>query len=149
MAEQTRMVAMIRRLLGWGLRLGARSAANATLADAIPRISPQGYIQVFNVTLPTTVYVRASHCRVTVRREAAAKVVLQASMHRAFGLELAAEQDNAGVYVVAKQKTVVGKLSRADFTIIVPAQCSLVFHLTPGDVVFQDIDGMMELPPQA
>jgi hypothetical protein len=86
---------------------------------------------------------------VAIQRGAAPKVILRADMRRAFGLELAAEQDDAGVYIVAKQKRVVGKLSRADFSLTVPADCHLVFHLTPGDVVLEDIDGMMELPPIA
>jgi hypothetical protein len=69
-------------------------------------------------------------------------------MIRAFGLELVAEQDEAGVYVVARQKAVVGKLSRADFTLTVPTDCHLVFHLTPGDIVFEQLNGMLELPPR-
>jgi hypothetical protein len=68
-------------------------------------------------------------------------------MYRAFGLELVAEQDDAGVYIVARRKPVVGKLSRTDFTITVPFESHLVFHLTPGDIVLQDVHGMMELPP--
>ena len=51
-----------------------------------------------------------------------------------------------GVYIVARQKPVVGKLSRAEFSITVPEETHLVFRLTPGDVVLNDLNGMLELP---
>ena len=152
---------MIRRLMGWtlrhsgrvavdaALRFGGRSAVDTALgaaAEAVPVTSPRSLTQVFNVTPPITVYVRASHCRVTVRRASAAKVTLEANLYRSFGVGLAAEQDSAGVYIVAKRKPVVGTVSRADFTITVPPDCHLAFHLTPGDVMFEDIDGMLDLP---
>lgn len=152
---------MLRRLMGWmlrhsgrtavdaALRFGGRSAVDTALgavAEAVPVTSPRSLTQVFNVTSPITVYVRASHCRVTVRRASAAKVTLEANLYRSFGVELTAEQDSAGVYIVAKRRPVVGTVSRADFTITVPPDCHLAFHLTPGDVVFEDLDGIMELP---
>lgn len=132
------------------LRFGARSAVDTALSaavSAVPKSTQQTHTQVFNVKQPVTVYVRGGNCRVAVRREDTTKVTIQASMYRAFGLELAAEQDDVGVYIVARRKPVVGKLSRTDFTIIVPFESHLVFHLTPGDIVLQDVDGMMELPP--
>lgn len=143
-----------RRIARWAvntaLRLGARSAVDTALStavSAVPKSTQQTHTQVFNVKSPVTIYVRGGNCRVAVRREVTAKVTVQSSMYRAFGLELVAEQDEAGVYIVARRKPVVGKLSRTDFTIIVPMESHLVFHLTPGDIVLQDIDGMMELPP--
>jgi hypothetical protein len=153
---------MIRRLFNWMLRLGGRSAMGAALrlgsrsaidtalsaaVDVVPKAGQQSYTQVFNVQPPITVYIRGSHCRVTVRRAPDPKVILQANTYRAFGLELAAEQDHAGVYIVAKRKPVVGQISRADFTVTVPPESHLTLNLTPGDVVLQDIDGMLEFPP--
>jgi hypothetical protein len=152
---------MIGRLMNWILRVSRRSAfdsllrfggrsavdtALGTAIDAVPKPAKQSYTQVFNVTLPLTVYVRGSHCCVKVRRDDTLKVILEADMYRAFGLELAAEQDEAGVYIVAKRKPVVGQLSRADFTLTVPAASHLVCHLTPGDVVLEDINGLVEFP---
>jgi hypothetical protein len=152
---------MLRRVVSWAfrqsrdaaidaaLRFGRRSAVDTALgvaAEAVPVTSPRSLTQVFNVKPPITVYVRASHCRVTVRRAAAPRVTLEANLYRAFGVDLAAEQDDAGVYIVAKRKPVMGTVSRTDFTITVPSECHLAFRLTPGDVVFEDINGIMELP---
>jgi hypothetical protein len=138
-------------MIQWGLRLGSRRDVVSAISTATNAVTntvdrPQSHTQIFNVKPPITVYVRGSNCRVTVQRSTDPKVILRTDMRRSFGLELAAEQDDAGIYIVAKQKRVVGALSRADFAVAVPAECHLVFHLTPGDVVLEDIDGMVELP---
>lgn len=145
---------IMRGLLRLGLRYGGKSAASTAASTALgaavgvlPKTTHRSHTQVFNVKPPITIYVRGTNCRVSIHHEPGTKVILYANMYRAFGLELASEQDEAGVYIVAKQKRVVGKLSRADFTLTVPPESHLVFHLTPGDVVLQDIDGMIEFPP--
>lgn len=136
----------LRLMMGWAVRLGGPTAVSA-VTEAVPRVSQRMETQMFMVNPPVTVYVRGSHCRVSVQRHAAPKVIVRAAMQAAFGLELVGEQDEAGVYIVARRKPVMGQLSRADFSITVPGDTALVFHLTPGDVVIEDVDGMLELPP--
>ena len=138
----------MRRVLRFGGRAAIDSAVGVAL-EAVPRSAPQTYTQVFAIKPPVTVYVRASHCRVMVRRDAAPKVILQSNVVRAFGLEFATEQDDAGVYIVVKRKPVVGQLSRADFSLTLPPDCDLALNLTPGEVVLQDVDGLIELPVAA
>jgi hypothetical protein len=155
------MVSAMRRLTGWvlrqggraavdtALRMGGRSAVDSALgaaAEVVPKTSQRSHLQVFNVTSPVTVYVRASHCRVIVRSEKAAKVILEANLYRAFGVEMVAEQDAAGVYIVIRRKPVVGTISRATLTLTVPPEAFLALHLTPGEIVFENIDGMIKLP---
>jgi hypothetical protein len=138
-----------RTVLDSAIRLGSRTALDTALntaADIIPITDTHTYMQVFSVTKPLTVYVRASHCRVTICRKASDRVILQAQMYRSFGLEFATEQDDVGVYIVAKRKPVVGTLSRAEFTLTVPFESHLVFNLTPGEVLLLDVDGLVELP---
>ncbi len=131
------------------LRSGQRSVLDAALGvatNALPGTAERIHTQVFNVTSPVTVYLRASHCRVTVRRAAAAKIILEANLQRALGIEFAAEQDQAGIYIIARRKPVVGTVARAEFTLTIPADTHLAFHLTPGDIVFENVDGIAELP---
>ena len=142
------MIRTLRWIVTLALRWGGVTAAERTVrmaTSALPDVN-RSQTQVFNISGPTTVYVRGSHFRVTVKRGEEHKVIVQASLVRAFGLELVAEQDDVGVYIVARQKPVVGVLSRAEFSITVPAETYLVFRLTPGDVILNDLDGMLELP---
>ncbi|NLE50510.1 MAG: hypothetical protein GX613_03830 [Chloroflexi bacterium] len=143
------MIRTVRWLISVALRWGGVTAAERTLRVAtstLPDRVNRAQTQVFNISGSTTVYVRGSNCRVTVTRGDARRVIVEANLVRAFGLDLVAEQDDAGVYIVARQKPVVGKLSRAEFSITVPEETHLVFRLTPGDVVLNDLNGMLELP---
>lgn len=152
---------MIRRLMSWTIRQGSRlfvgglwrlgrqaalDSALGTAVDRVPKTTQRAYRQVFNISTPTTVYVRGSHCQVTVQHGPAAKVTLDANLHRAFGVELVAEQDEAGIYIIARRKAVVGQVTRVDLILTVPADCHLAFHLTPGEVTLAAIDGVLELP---
>ncbi|MBN1563617.1 MAG: hypothetical protein JXA10_07255 [Anaerolineae bacterium] len=149
---------MIRRALGWVInravfntiwRFGGERAMNSALgaaADVVPKTTQRSHRQIFNVTAPPTIYVRGSHCNVTIQHHADPKVILDVNLHRAFGVELVAEQDDAGIYIVAKRKAVVGKVTRADLTLTIPSDSHLALHLTPGEVTFTGIDGMIELP---
>lgn len=50
------------------------------------------------------------------------------------------------MYIVARRKPVVGTISSARFTLIVPPEANLVFHLTPGTVRIDNIDGKLVIP---
>lgn len=143
---------MGRPLLRAGLNTLRRTAIDTALGaavEAVPRPVQRSQVQVFNVVPPVTVYIRASNCRVAVRRTTESKVTLEAHLASAFGLELATEQDDAGVYIIAHRKPVVGQIGHVNLTVTVPADCHLAFHVTPGDIVLEGIDGMLELPPDA
>src|SRR5215207_4091251 len=103
-------MAMFRKILGTVVRRGMESAVVAT-AETAASATSKSFMQHFQVTLPTTVYVRASQCEVTVRHRVGTQVELAANLRASFGWELVAEQDDAGIYIVAKRKPVVGKLS--------------------------------------
>lgn len=139
---------MYRRILGFLLRQGLRTALDTTTAAASQATS-ESFRQIFNVRLPCTVYVRAAHCQVDVLRQSGERererVELYATLRAAFGWEFSTDQDDAGVYIVAKRKPVVGALADARFTLMVPAGAHLVLHLTPGSVHLIDFDGKITL----
>lgn len=160
---------LLRQAVHWTMRLSGRRAVHTTLrflgasaldravqlggqtaldraATVLPLNQQQSLTHVFTVKPGHTVYVRASHCRVLVQRHAEPRVSIQSTMVRSFGLELAAEQDDNGVYVVARRKPVVGQVAGIELTLTVPDDCHLAFNLTPGDVVLRGIDGVIELP---
>jgi hypothetical protein len=137
-----------RRIIGFLLKRGLQTALDTTAAAASQATS-ESFRQIFNVQLPCTVYVRAAHCTVDVRRQAAERererVELHATLRAAFGWEFSTDQDDAGVYIVAKRKPVVGALADARFSLNVPTGAHLVLHLTPGSVHLIDFDGKITL----
>lgn len=111
------------------------------------KLRPRTLLRVFPVRPPVTVFVRASQCQVTVHYHDLDHVELHASLYAGFGMRLVVEQDEAGVYVVARRRRLLGLLSRCEFTITVPTYCHLAFNLTPGTVRLQDLNGPLEIPP--
>ncbi len=137
---------MLRRVGNWALRRGARAAIE-TASEVAPKIANEAHRQIFEVTLPVTVFIHAAHSRVTVRRRAGTHIQLDAALRAAFGWQLVAEQDDAGVYIVARRKRVVGALSSADFTITIPPEARLQVQLNPGALILEDVDGTLDIPP--
>lgn len=136
-----------RTILDVLLRHGGRTVVESALesaAGAVPR-GEQAFVQVFPVTTPLTVYVRASHCHLTIRQHQLPRVELNASLGRAFGVDLTTEQDEAGIYIIARRKPVVGTVARLDLTLTLPPAVRLAFHLTPGDVTFAGIHGLADV----
>lgn len=114
---------------------------------ALPRMTQSRRVAAYEVSGPSTVYVRASHCRVTVQRVLEPRVQIDCELRQAFGWEWVTERDDAGIYVVLKRKPVVGALSSAVLTLLVPADAYLVFHLTPGSVQLADFEGRLSVEP--
>ncbi|MEP7285586.1 MAG: hypothetical protein ABI947_07450 [Chloroflexota bacterium] len=136
---------MFRHILKTALQNSVESAIVATAETAVSTTTRK-FVQAFEIMLPTTVFVRASQCDVIVRHWPDLRVELSANLRASFGWDLVAEQDDAGIYIVAKRKLIVGQLSTAHFTLTVPPQVNLVFHLTPGTVRLMDINGKITVP---
>lgn len=132
--------ALVRRGLETAFQITTNAAATATA---------KAFRQVFDVELPVTVYIRASNANVTLRKRSGNQVELEANLQASFGWEFVTDQDEAGVYIVARRKPIVGALSQASFVLIAPPEANLVFHLTPGSVHLTDVDGKFSLPGTA
>lgn len=128
---------LLRRGLETAAQLGVDAAATAT---------SKSFIQRFAVHPPVTVFVRGSNVTVRVIYQPGSTVELNANLRASFGWEFVADQDEAGVYIVAKRKLLVGTLSTASFTIITPPEANLVLHLTPGTVQVADLNGKLTIP---
>ncbi len=127
-----------------------RTAAQQALQEGRQRFNAQlwrTHISVFKVEAPLTVYIRASQCRVVLRYHALDQVELHARLYYAFGLQFVTEQDDAGVYIVAMRRRVLGRLSRAEFMLRVPGYTNLSFNLTPGAILVDELAGRVNLPP--
>ncbi|NPV67931.1 MAG: hypothetical protein HPY64_12360 [Anaerolineae bacterium] len=112
---------------------------------ALPRVAHQRRVAAYEVRGPVTVYIRADHSRVTVRRTLQPHVQIVGELRQAFGWEWVTERDEAGIYVVLKRRPLVGALASADLTLIVPPDAYLVFHLTPGSVHLDDFVGRLSV----
>ncbi|MBZ0308479.1 MAG: hypothetical protein K8I82_20605, partial [Anaerolineae bacterium] len=114
------------------------------------RIAASGnrsHLRVFKVDAPVTIFVRGTKCKVTVQYHELEQVELHAHLYNAFGLQFVTEQDDAGVYIVAKRRRFLGWISRAEFVLRVPAYANLAFNVTPGTVQLEQVTGVVNISP--
>ena len=101
----------------------------------------------WQIQLPNTVYIQAEHARIRIapheRMEVLAKIELQAP----FGWQLAAEQDAAGVYIIARRKALIGKIGRGQFDIKMPRGLHLSLKLENCQLCLDDWARQLDIPP--
>ncbi|MFN7210088.1 MAG: hypothetical protein ACK4P1_06815 [Aggregatilineales bacterium] len=138
----------LRRLRNALLQQGLRSVLNFG-AEAAASATAKHFRQVFSAQPPLTVYVRGSQVAVHVQRGAPQSVVLEADLHASFGWEFLTDQDEQGVYIVARRKPVLGALSWASLSLTLPIYAHLALHLTPGSLHLTHLEGTLTLPAQS
>lgn len=101
----------------------------------------------FNVSGPITFYLQSENAQVQVFRWALARVEVTAQLQVPFGWRIATDQDDAGVYLVARRRMVVGAASSAVFNVTVPHDAFLLLKLANGRVILEHVDGVLHIPP--
>ena len=101
----------------------------------------------WEVTTPSTFFLQAEYADIRLsthdRLEVLAKVELQAG----FGWQLATDQDEAGVYVIARRKPLIGSIGRAKFDITLPQDLHVSLKLEHCQLCLDDLNTTLEFPP--
>lgn len=116
-------------------------------AATFTEIADKKQTLVYTVNAPATLYLQTETADLRLRRWAEPRIEVTIKLQVALGWRYAAEQDDAGVYIVTKRRPVVGGLSRAAFEIAVPQDTHLLLRLTQCTVNFAIQEGLLELAP--
>lgn len=101
----------------------------------------------FSANSPITFYLRAENAAVRIVRWDRPAIEVSVTFHGVFGWRIATDQDEAGVYMAAGRRPVVGKLSRADFVVRVPNTTYLVLNLISSDLILEEVNETVRLEP--
>lgn len=96
---------------------------------------------------PITFYLQAEKCEVRVHRWHKPLVEVTARLQAAFGWRIATDQDDAGVYIAARRRIVVGGLSTALFEAFVPFDAYLMLKLSESGVYMGNVEGTLHIAP--
>lgn len=132
--------------MGPGQRLNALWQVVNTAAK-MTELTQQSRTYHFAVSQPITFYLQAENAEVRVGRWDMAQIKVTVRLRAAFGWRVATDQDEAGVYVVAKGRTMMGGLLRARFDVLVPENVYVMLKLESSRIVLENVDGTLELPP--
>lgn len=78
-------------------------------------------------------------------RQIAAKIELQAG----FSWQLVTDQDEAGVYIIARRKSLIGSMSRGRFDIALPRDAHISLKLEHCQLCLADLHTALDLKPFA
>jgi hypothetical protein len=115
--------------------------------SAVTDLTRHSQTYYFGVRPATTFYLQTEAAEVRVFRWSPLKIEVTAQLQASFGWRVATDQDDAGVYVVARRRPVVGNLSSAVFKIYVPEDAYLVLKLDDCRLIQEHLDGTLHLPP--
>ncbi|MFN8530988.1 MAG: hypothetical protein U0670_20480 [Anaerolineae bacterium] len=105
----------------------------------------------FAVQPNTTVYLHTMQSEVFFARHDQPQVEVIVKLGAPFAWRIATDQDEAGVYVVARRKPVVGHLAgalaSAVFLLTVPLESHLILKLENVRLSLQDLTGDFEFAP--
>lgn len=100
----------------------------------------------FVVAPHSTLYLHTESAHISLQRSDNPELLIQTELQGGFGWRVATEQDELGVYVVAKRRAVVGGLSSARFSITAPHTLQLAFKLEQCHLELRDLTGFIRLP---
>lgn len=101
----------------------------------------------FPVTKPVTFFLQSENVTVRVTRWSQPFIEVTIRLQAAFGWRVATDQDDAGVYIVAKRRAVVGSIASGSFEVSVPLDTYLTLKLENGSVQLDNLNGTLNLPP--
>lgn len=116
----------------------------ANTASALAEIARKSQLYTFKVSAPITFYMQAEAAQVRIARWEQARLEISAQLRVPMGWRVVTDQDDAGVYCVARRRPVVGGLAGAKFTITVPRDTYLLLKLADCDLRLDGVNGTFE-----
>jgi hypothetical protein len=116
-------------------------------AAAVSEIALKAQTHRFGVPGPVTLYAHLEGAEVSVERRALPYLEVAVQLQAPFAWRVAFDQDEAGVYVVARRRPVVGDLGGGSFKLIVRPDTYLQLRLEGCKLVLHDLHTTLELPP--
>lgn len=116
-------------------------------ASSVRDMTQQSKTYHFKVAPPITFYLQTEHAEIRVSRWLQPEIEVTVKLIASFGWRVAAEQDEAGVYVAAKRLPVIGAMGSASFEVMLPSDTYLIFRLEGCALRLEDLTGEIHVPP--
>ncbi len=102
----------------------------------------------FAVRPEMTFYLHIADAEVELIRWERPMIEMTVKLDAVFGWQMAVDQDEAGVYVVARRRPIIGEIAYGRFEVRCPRDIYNVFKLEACKLILHDVTGEFHLPPQ-
>ncbi len=120
-------------------------AANLLNAARELAVETQGF--QWDITTPNTLFVQAEQSNIRLALHDQPQILAKVELRSGFGWQMTTDQDDAGVYIVAKRKPVIGSIARGKFHFTLPRGVHISLKLTQCQLCFDDLTASLDLPP--
>ncbi len=103
----------------------------------------------WELLMPNSFYLEAENADIRFSCHEFSRIQATVELQAGFGWRLATDQDDAGVYMVARRKPLVGALARARITVTLPAEVHLRLKLERCRLSLLDLNAQLEFAPFA
>ncbi len=103
----------------------------------------------WKVAAGTTFFLQAEYADIRLEAHERPEILAKVELQAGFGWQLATDQDEAGVYMIARRKALIGSISRAKFDIKLPEQTHISLKMKNCQVCLAELDRALDLPPVA
>jgi hypothetical protein len=100
----------------------------------------------FIVTPPVSFYLHTEHASVTIKRWHKARIDVRAMYQASLGWRVLTDQDEVGVYLVAKRRVPAGKIIRAEFNVLLPQSTHLILKLEQSALLLDNVTHTLDIP---
>ena len=94
-----------------------------------------------------TFFLQAEHADVKLARHDKSQVLAKVELRAGFGWQMAAEQDEAGIYMVAKRKPLIGSIGRGKFDVTLPGGIHVTLKLEQCQLCFNSLNASLDFRP--
>lgn len=94
-------------------------------------------------------FLQAEHADIRLVTHHQPEVLAKVELQTGFSWQLLTEQDEAGVYIIARRKPLIGSIGRCRLDITVPQDVHISFKLDQCQVCLDDLNTSLDLPPLA
>ncbi|GAB4525039.1 MAG: hypothetical protein OHK0046_40390 [Anaerolineae bacterium] len=119
----------------------------ASAASTVRDMAQHTRVYTFAAAKDSTFYVQAENTVLEIRRWHKPMIEVKVTLQAPFGWRVVTDFDDAGVYLVAKRRAVVGGLSSAKMAVYLPHDTYLILKLMEGTLMLDNINGTLEIPP--
>lgn len=116
-------------------------------AGAVRDLTRHTKTYFFATPQPITFYLQTEGAVIRLNRWARPLVEASVKLQGSFGWRVLTDQDDAGVYMAAKRRVIVGSLSSALFEIYLPYTAHVILQTQDCDLHINNLNGELQLPP--
>lgn len=103
----------------------------------------------WEVASPNTLYLDAEYADIRLSARDSRHIQAKVELRARFGWQLATDQDEAGVYIVARRKRLIGAIGRAKVSISLPPDVHISLKLSHCLLCLVDLNSALDFDPFA